>query len=266
MSDSGQRPEKVRVLVLDEQPLLRYGLCAYLDSQPDMTVCGEAGSILEAESKIAECNPQLLVTALRLGVGDTFEFIKALKAENQDLRVLVYPAFEESIFAQRAIRAGANGYVMKKALREELPAAIRDIMKGEIYVSREVALSEFKKSLPEPPKHDDRLGSASAPENLSHDDRLGSATALENLSDREIQIFRFLGSGLGTRQIAELLSLSVKTVDSHCENIKHKLQISSSAELRRRAAKLVEQGFLEKAVSARRPMAKKETAVAGLAG
>jgi DNA-binding NarL/FixJ family response regulator len=155
---------------------------------------------------------------------------------------------------------------MKKALREELPAAIRDIMKGEIYVSREVALSEFKRSLPEPPKHDDRLGSASAPENLSHDDRLGSASALENLSGREIQIFRFLGSGLGTRQIAELLSLSVKTVDSHCENIKHKLQISSSAELRRRAAKLVEQGFLEKAVSAHRRMAKKETAVAGLAG
>ena len=106
MSDSGEPPATIRVLVLDEQPLLRYGICAYLNSQLDMSVCGEAGSIPEARSKIAECHPQLLVTALGLGAEDSLKLIRTLRAENPLLRVLVYSAFDETIFAQRAMRAG----------------------------------------------------------------------------------------------------------------------------------------------------------------
>ena len=102
MSDSGEPPATIRVLVLDEQPLLRYGICAYLNSQLDMSVCGEAGSIPEACSKIAECHPQLLVTALGLGAEDSLKLIRTLRAENPMLRVLVYSAFDETIFAQRA--------------------------------------------------------------------------------------------------------------------------------------------------------------------
>ena len=214
--------------MLDRQPLLRYGICAYVNSQPDMMVCGEAGSIPEARSKIAECHPQLLVTALSLGAENSLKFIKALKAENQMLRILVYSAFEETIFAYRAMRAGANGYVMKQAPREELATAIRDIANGSIYVSREAALTAFRQSLRGPPKN-------------YQWPRFGHS--LENLSDREMQIFQLLGSGLGTRQIAELLNLSVKTVECHRENIKHKLHLNSGAELRECTAKWMEETF-----------------------
>jgi DNA-binding NarL/FixJ family response regulator len=225
MSDSGEHPTKVRVLILDEQPLLRYGISAYLNSQPDMIVCGETDSIPAAQTKIAECNPQLLLTSLQLGAGDTLEFVKMLKAEQPGLLILVYSSFEESIFAERVTRAGAGGYVMKTAPREELAAAIRHIVKGGIYVSRELGLSAFKKSLQRRHKNHHAL-------------RL--ANSVENLSDREMHIFQLLGSGLGTRQIADSLDLSVRTVESHRENIKHKLQLSSSAELRQRATKWVE--------------------------
>jgi DNA-binding NarL/FixJ family response regulator len=232
MSDSGEPPATIRVFVLDEQPLLRYGICAYLNSQLDMSVCGEASSIPEARSKIAECHPQLLVTTLGLGAADSLKLIKTLRAENPMLRVLVYSAFDETIFAQRAMRAGANGYVMKQAPREELAAAIRDIVKGDIYVSHEAALSAFRQSLQLRPKN-------------QHWPRAGHS--LENLSDREMQIFQLLGSGLGTRNIAELLSLSVKTVESHRENIKHKLHVSSSAELSVYAVEWVEQSLFSEA-------------------
>src|SRR5437867_7133993 len=200
-----EQPAKIRILVLDEQPLLRWGISAYLNSQPDMMVCGEAGSVSDARSKVAECQPQFVVTALRLGAGDNLKLIKELKTENRALRILVYSAFEESIFAERAMRGGADGYVMKRAPREELAAAIRDIVKDGIYVSREVALSGFRKSLRRRPKNNRSPRSASA---------------LENLSDRQMHIFQLVGSGLGTRKIAQSLHLSVKTVESHRENIK----------------------------------------------
>lgn len=224
MTDTGGHRPKIRILVLDEQPLLRHGISAYLNSQPDMVVCGEVDSLLGAGTKIAECQPQLLVTELRLGAGDSLKLVRRLKAENRALRILVYSASDESIFAERAMRAGADGYVMKRAPREELAAAIRDIVKDGIYVSREVALSGFRKSLRRRPQN-------------SHSPR--SANTLENLSDREMHIFQLLGSGLGTREIAQSLHLSVKTVESHRENIKHKLRLSSGAQLCERAAKWV---------------------------
>jgi len=223
-----EQPAKIRILVLDEQPLLRQGISAYLNSQPDMMVCGEAGSVSDARSKVAECQPQFVVTALRLGLGDNLKLIKELKTQNAALRILVYSAFEESIFAERAMRAGASGYVMKQSPSENLAIAIRDVMKGGIYVSREVALSAFRKSLLRA-REDDHV--------------LKSAPSLEELSNREIHIFQLLGSGLGTRQIAASLDLSVKTIESHRENIKHKLHLSSSREVRERAAKWVEQSL-----------------------
>jgi DNA-binding NarL/FixJ family response regulator len=223
MTDTAGRPAKIRILVLDEQPLLRCGISTYLNSQPDMVVCGEADSIAAAEGKIAACQPQLMVTELRLGTGDSLKLVKQLKAENPALRILVYSALDEAIFAERVMRAGANGYVMKRAPKEKLLAAIHDIVKGGIYVSREVALSGFRKSLQQRSKNNHSR--------LAH--------ALENLSNREIHIFQLVGSGLGTRQIAQSLGLSVKTVESHRENIKHKLGLSSGAQLRDRAARWV---------------------------
>src|SRR6266496_5668683 len=146
-ADSGEQPAKIRILVLEEQPLLRYGISAYLNSQPDMIVCGEADSIPHARSKIAECKPDLLLTPVRLGTGNSFEFVNALKAENPGLLILVYSAFKEGVFAQWALRAGANGYLLKTAAKEELPIAIRGVLLGQIYVSRDLAMRAFQKSL-----------------------------------------------------------------------------------------------------------------------
>src|SRR5882757_5558473 len=192
MSIAGNRL-KTRIVVLEEHPLLRHGIFDFLNSQPDMLVCGESDNIRSARDEIAKYKPQLLVTALRLGAGDSLEFVKALKAEQPALLIVVYSAFEETIFAERALRAGADGCVMKSAPKEEFLAAIRDVLSGNIYVSRDVAMRAFKKSLESRPDH------RSAP----------SAIGIEKLSDREMHIFNLLGSGLGSTQIAHSLSLSV---------------------------------------------------------
>jgi DNA-binding NarL/FixJ family response regulator len=242
MAGLGKHPAKTRILILEEQPLLRLGLSTYLDAQPDMIVCGEVDNIPAARSKIAEHEPQLLLAALRVGTGDSLEFVKALKAERPELLIVVYSAFEESIFAERALRAGADGYVMKKAPREELLTAIRDILSGQIYVSRDVAMRAFKKSLETRPENRFSL----------------PANAIENLSDRELHVFHLLGSGLGTKQIAHSLNVSVKTVESHRENIKHKLGLSSSRELVERATKYLEETFLPPKKDALTAMSKKK--------
>jgi DNA-binding NarL/FixJ family response regulator len=213
-----------RILVLEEHPLLRDGITDLLNGQSDMLVCGETDNIRDARHKIAECKPHLLLTALRLGAGDTLEFIKGLKAEKPDLLILVYSAFEEAIFAERSLRAGADGYVMKTAPKAELLAALREILGGNIYVSRDVAMRAFKKSL----------------ESRSDQRPTRHSIGIEKLSDREMHIFFLLGSGLGNRQIAHSLSLSVKTIESHRENIKHKLDMSCSRDLAACAKKYVE--------------------------
>src|SRR6478736_2605285 len=153
ISAPGRPVAKTRILVLEEHPLLRHGVADFLNSQPDMIVCGEADSIRYARHKIQESKPHLLLTALRLGTGDSLEFLKALKSERPALLILVYSAFEESIFAERAFRAGADGYVMKKAPKEELLTAVREILSGNIYVSHDVAMRAFKKSLELRPEH-----------------------------------------------------------------------------------------------------------------
>jgi DNA-binding NarL/FixJ family response regulator len=225
-----KQPAKIRILMLEEHPLLRHGVAHFLNSQPDMMVCGETDNIRDARQKIHECKPQLLLTALRLGTGDSFEFLKALKSERPALLILVYSAFEETIFAERAFRAGAEGYVMKRAPQEELLAAIREVMNGNIYVSHDVAMRAFKKS----------LESRSEQEHRPTRPTIG----IEKLSDRETHIFFLLGSGLGNSQIAHSLNLSVKTIESHRENIKHKLDLSCSRDLVACAKKYLEVTFV----------------------
>ena len=139
--------------------------------------------------------------------------------------ILVYSAFEEAIFAERALRAGANGYLMKKAVKEEMVTAIRDVLRGQIYVSRDLAMRAFQKSI----------------ETRSQDRLLGRVTHVENLSDREMHVFQLIGSGLGTKKIAHALNLSVKTIETHREHIKHKLGLNSGQALAERATKYVEE-------------------------
>jgi DNA-binding NarL/FixJ family response regulator len=230
MSRPGKHPAKTRILVLEEHPLLRHGVAHFLNSHPDIIVCGESDNIRDARQKIQEVKPQVLLTSLRLGTGDCLEFVKALKSERPGLLILVYSAFEETIFAERAVRAGADGFVMKKAPKEELLTAIREIVSGNIYVSHDVAMRAFKESLETRSEQQQRSARPSI--------------GIEKLSDREMHIFFLLGSGLGNSQIARSLNLSVKTIESHRENIKHKLDLSCSRDLIACAKKYVEVTFV----------------------
>jgi DNA-binding NarL/FixJ family response regulator len=219
---------KTRILVVDEQPLLRHGVVTYLNCQPDMIVCGEADSVPTVRAKLEECRPRLLVIGLRLGDGDSLDLVRALKKQYRELAILVYSAFEESIFAERALRAGADGYLMKKAPREEMLTAIADVLRGEIYGSRDLALRAFHKSMA-----------------ASQQNRVpGNLPAIDNLSNREMHVFQLIGSGLGTKKIAHALNLSVKTIETHRENIKRKLGLKSGGQLAERAIKYVEETFL----------------------
>jgi DNA-binding NarL/FixJ family response regulator len=223
MTASGKNPAKTRILVLDEHTLLRFGINAYLNSQPDMIVCGEADSIPDARSKIAQCKPDLLLTAFRLGTGDSLELVQALKAEKPGLLILVYAAFKQRVFAEWALRAGASGYLIKTAAKEELLTAIRDVLRGQIYVSRDLVMPAFQKSL-----------GTSAQNRVS-----GNLPVGHNLSHREMHVFLLIGSGLGSKKIAHSLRLRVKTIEAHRENIKHKLGLNSGRQLVERAIEFV---------------------------
>jgi DNA-binding NarL/FixJ family response regulator len=225
---SGKQIAKTRILVADEHSLLRHGIVTFISGQPDMIACGEADSISTIRANLAETRPHLLVIGLRLGGGDCLDFVKGLKAQNPGLLILVYSAFEETIFAERALRAGANGYLMKKAIKEELLTAIRDVLRGEIYVSRDLALRAFQKSLVTQQRN-------RPPGNLP---------VIDHLSDREMHVFQLIGSGLGTKKIAHSMNLSVKTIETHRENIKRKLGLSSGRQLVERAIKFVEENFM----------------------
>ncbi len=211
----------------DEHPLLREGANRLINRQRDMVVCGNADSIPTVQNALTGCKPDLVLLGLRLGSGDTLEFIKALRAQYPELLVLTFSPFDETIFAERTLRAGANGYLMNNATDEELLTAIRDILSGGIYVSRKIAIRIFQKWLETPRQSRSQ----------------GKLIAIENLSDREMHVFQLLGSGLGTKKLAEVMNLSVKTIASHRENIKRKLDLNSGRELIERATKWVEESL-----------------------
>jgi len=221
-------PQKTRILVLDEQPMLRYGISVYLNLQPDMIVCGEADSIPDARSKIIECEPHLLMTGFRLGIGNSLEFIKRLKAERPELLILVYAAFKQTIFAEWALRAGANGYLLKTAAKEELLTAIHDVVRRQIYMSRDLATPAFEES----------LGTLQQPRSSEN------VPSVDKLSDREMHVFLLIGSGLDTKNVAHSLRLRVKTTESYRENIKGKLGLNSDPQLIEHAIKFVEENFV----------------------
>jgi len=211
---------KTRIPVADDHPLFREGLVQLINRERDLVCCGETDSAPATQTAIAAQKPDLLVLDLRLKQGDGLELIKALKTHFPDLPVLVLSQHDETLYAERALRAGARGYVMKEEATEEVLNAMRTILKGELYVSRKMSVVVLQKL----------VGSPSAT----------SGRQIERLSDRELQVFQMLGSGMSTRQVAAQLHLSFKTVETHRENIKHKLGLRDSAELVRHAAHWVQ--------------------------
>ena len=208
-----QTERKSHVVVVDDHPVLCDGLKQLIDRQPDLTCVGVADNTSDAKRLVQECKPDLMILDLRLKGGDALDFIKTLRVEFPDVKVLVLSQYDELIFAERTLRAGASGYIMKENATDEVLRAVRKVLAGELYFSDRVASAIVQRTLREKP-------------GASH-------VGLERLSDREIQVFQLLGASYSAREIAEQFHLSRKTVETHCEKIKHKLNLQTAAELKR---------------------------------
>ena len=207
--------KKSRILVVDDHPIVRQGLALLINQEADLVVCGEAEEATGAMHVLASSRPDILIVDISLNGPDGIDLLKNIRSIHPTLPVLILSMHDESIYAERALRAGANGYIMKQEATEKVLVALRRILGGEIYVSDRIANKMLKHYI------------------------TGSGTlrnsSIADLSDRELEVFRLIGEGHGTRQIAEELHLSVKTVESYQAHIKEKLSLRSARELMQHA-------------------------------
>ncbi|HVU32880.1 MAG TPA: response regulator transcription factor [Opitutaceae bacterium] len=208
------------VFIVDDHPLVREWLGNLIARQPDLAVCGQAGSSATAYEAISKLQPDIAVVDLSLEDGSGLELIKQLQVMAEPPRVLVLSMHDEVFYAERALRAGASGYIMKRAATGHVIEAIRQVMSGKIYISEPLAVQMAEKFVNKNPSG-------------------GSPVAL--LSDREMEVFQMLGQGIETRRIAETLHLSPKTVQVYCGRIKEKLGLENATALIREAVRWHEQ-------------------------
>jgi DNA-binding NarL/FixJ family response regulator len=214
-SRAENHPAKKRIMVVDDHPIVRQGLGLLINREPDLVVCGEAEEAMGALHVLASSRPDVLIVDISLSGPDGIDLLKNIRATHPTLPVLILSMHDESVYAERALRAGANGYIMKQEATENVLVAVRRILSGEIYVSARIANQMLRHYI---------TGSGTLRD-----------SSIADLSDRELEVFRLIGEGHGTRQIAEKLHLSVKTVESYQAHIKEKLSLRSSRELMQRA-------------------------------
>jgi DNA-binding NarL/FixJ family response regulator len=205
---------KARVLLVDDHPLVRSGLMEMINRTGDLVCCGEADSATDAQKAVAALKPDLVLLDLRLRSGDGLELIKIFKLQIPSLKVLILSQLDEMTYAERALRAGARGYVMKEHATKEVLTAIRTVLAGEFYVSQRINVLAVRRM---------------AGTKINADDN--SASSVEKLTDRELQVLQLLGRGFGTKKIADDLCLSFKTIETHRENIKRKLGLRGATAL-----------------------------------
>lgn len=208
---------RAKVMIVDDHPLVREGLIARISTLPEVTVCGEASSVESALRLLETTRPDLIIVDLALKDGHGLDLIKRVKQSSCATKILVLTAYDEALFAERALRAGAQGYVHKQEVQDTLIAAIRKILGGEHYLSPQMA---------------ERLISQAV-------GAKGAAQTVADLSDRELQIFELIGRGNSTRDIAAKLNLSVHTIETHRERIRAKLHLASGIALTQRAIRWV---------------------------
>lgn len=212
----------VKVMLVDDHPLVRHGLAQLIDDEPDMTVCAQAANAQEALRAVDSSSPDLVIIDISLGDGgggNGLELVKQIRSRHARIQTLVLSMHDESLFAERALRAGARGYVSKQQAMDTVVDAIRQVVEGKIYLSSQMTDRMLHRA----------VGKEEA---LEH-------SPIENLSDRELEVFEFIGQGLTTRQIANRMQLSPKTVETYRENIKTKLNLSNASELTRHAVQWV---------------------------
>jgi DNA-binding NarL/FixJ family response regulator len=206
---------KKKIMVVDDHPIVRQGLALLINREADLVVCGEAEEASGAMHVLAASHPDVLIVDISLNGPDGLDLLKNIRTTHPSLPVLILSMHDELIYAERALRAGANGYIMKQEATEKVLVAVRRILSGEIYVSDRIANKMLKHY----------ITGAGTLRNSS----------IADLSDRELEVFRLIGEGHGTRQIAEELHLSVKTVESYQAHIKEKLSLRSARELMQHA-------------------------------
>jgi len=210
-----QAAAKTRILIVDDHPIVREGLSLMMNREPDLMICGEAEDASAALTAISTTRPDFLIVDISLNGPDGLDLLKNIRTRYRSLPVLVLSMHDETIYAERALRAGANGYIMKQEATEKVLVAVRQILNQKVYVS-------------------DRIANRMLQQYIS-----GSATQehspISELSDRELEVFRLIGEGHSTRRIAEELHLSIKTVESYQAHIKNKLSLKNARELVQRA-------------------------------
>jgi DNA-binding NarL/FixJ family response regulator len=206
----------IRVLIVDDHPIVREGLASLLSKQPDFEVCGEADDVQNALRLVETTKPDVVTIDISLKNGDGLDLIRRIKEQDRSIRMLVCSLYDETLFAERALHAGAMGYVNKQEATRTIVKAIRQILDGKVYLSDGML---------------DRL----AHRLIGGRDKV-ERPVVDALSDRELEVFRMIGNGLTLQQIALKLHIGVKTVDTHKRRIKQKLKLGNAAQLARDAA------------------------------
>jgi DNA-binding NarL/FixJ family response regulator len=209
MNDPGIQPRSV--LIVDDHPIVRQGLSQLINAEDDLEVSGNAATVEEALQSLGDSDPDVVIVDLSLAHSDGLELVKEIRKEARHLPVLVLSMHDENMYAERLLSAGANGYIMKEAAADQLLIALRRVLAGGVYVS-------------------EHLG-ASMIERIAGNDPKQTSNPIERLSNRELQVLNLIGRGKTTREVAENLTLSVKTVESHRQRIKKKLNLQTSAQL-----------------------------------
>ena len=205
------------ILIVDDHPLVREGLSARISRESDLQVCGEAENVEDALALVESLNPTLIIVDITLKHGSGLTLIKQVAERKPQTKILVLSAHEESLFAERVLRAGANGYINKQEAQQQIINAIRTILSGERYLSASITNALVGQAIDGKPQ----------------------ARSIENLSDRELEIFGLIGRGQSTRSIAKQLNLSIHTIETHRENIRAKLNLRNGSELMQRAVQWV---------------------------
>jgi DNA-binding NarL/FixJ family response regulator len=209
--------QKTKILLVDDHPMVREWLATLINQQADLQVCGEADNAPKALQLVGEVNPNVAMVDISMEGGSGIELIKNIKARYPAVLVIVLSMHDEALYAERALRAGARGYIMKREATKGVLQAIRCVLGGKLYLSDRMAMLMAEKFVEGRPK----------PE----------SSVVEKLSDRELEVFQLLGRGCSTRQIADELHVSFKTVQAFCARIKEKLNLVSANELLREAVR-----------------------------
>lgn len=222
--------KKYKIAIIDDHPIVRYGIGQLINEEKDLSCCAEAGDTVKGSEIIKNARPDLAIIDLSLNGVNAIDFIKSLSTRYPKLPILVISIHDENLYAERVLRAGAKGYIMKQEATEKVIEAIRKILNGELYISEEVSINLINK-----------FYTKSRPGTVKTTPKL---RPVELLSDRELEVFRLTGKGFGVKEIAQSLNLSVRTIETYRQKAKQKLNLKSTSELTKYAIEMAGQSLI----------------------